>query len=98
MSFLSLAQNALIASVGGFRPILRGFAPGVQDDDVVTFGQMNNQSIESSTSNLFIQSTALPAGVDVTVPTHYNAIAYGEYTVEGELTVDGEFRVVDWPS
>ena len=42
MSFLSLVQNALIASVGGFRPILRGFAPGEQDDDVVTVGQMNS--------------------------------------------------------
>jgi hypothetical protein len=41
MSFLSLVQNALIASVGGFRPILRGFAPGVQDDDVATVAQVN---------------------------------------------------------
>jgi hypothetical protein len=41
MSFLSLAQNALIASVGGFRPILRGFAPGTQDDDVATVAQVN---------------------------------------------------------
>jgi hypothetical protein len=41
MSFLSLVQNSLIASVGGFRPILRGLSNGEQDDDVVTLGQMN---------------------------------------------------------
>jgi hypothetical protein len=41
MNFFRLIENALIASVGGFRPILRGFANGVQDDDLATVGQVN---------------------------------------------------------
>ena len=42
MNFLRLIENALIASVGGFRPILRGFANGVQDDDLATVAQVNS--------------------------------------------------------
>jgi len=41
MNFLRLIENALIASVGGFRPILRGFANGEQDDDLATVAQVN---------------------------------------------------------
>jgi hypothetical protein len=40
MSFLTKIGNALIANVG-FRPILRGFANGEQDDDLATVGQVN---------------------------------------------------------
>lgn len=39
MNFFRLIGNALIASVGGFRPVLRGIANGVQDDDAATVGQ-----------------------------------------------------------
>ena len=42
MNFFRLIENALIASVGGFRPILRGFANGVQDDDLATVAQVNS--------------------------------------------------------
>lgn len=72
---------------------LGGIAPGENDDEVVSVGQFKNDA----QSNLFMQNTQFPEGKTGTVPLGYNAIAYGEYTVNGTLTVDGEFRVVDWP-
>ena len=41
MNFFTLIGNALIASVGGFRPVLRGISNGVQDDDAATVGQLD---------------------------------------------------------
>jgi hypothetical protein len=90
MSFLSLVQNALIASVGGFRPILRGFSPGAQDDDVATVGQVNalqppvpfsvsvslEQDFSGSISGLI---TILPETVEVPLAT----IGTGEGQISG---------------
>lgn len=76
---------------------LGGILPAENDDEVVTLGQLNVQPVTSSTSNLFMQNTEFPEDLTATVPTGYNAIAFGTYTVNGDLTVDGEFRVVDWP-
>ena len=95
-----MAITAVLRAVGQrlyhglqFKVIGTGFAPGVQEGDLVTYEQV----VTSSTSNLFIQNTEFPAHTTATVPQGYNAIAYGTYTVNGTLTVDGEFRVVDWP-
>ena len=82
----------------GGRFKLGSLAPAEEFDEAVTLGQLNVQAVTSSTSNLFIQNAGFPAGLEATVPAHHNAIAYGEYTVDGDLTVDGEFRIVDWPS
>jgi len=40
MSFLTLLGDALVVKLG-FRPKLRGFAPGTQDDDLVTKAQLD---------------------------------------------------------
>ena len=40
MSFLTLLGDALVATAG-FRTKLRGFAPGTQDDDLVTKAQLD---------------------------------------------------------
>ena len=40
MSFLTLLGDALVVKLG-FRPKLRGFAPGTQDDDLVTLAQLD---------------------------------------------------------
>lgn len=91
MNMWNVANGVLYHLFGG-RWRLGGIAPAVLDDEVVTLGQAN-----SLPSDLLIQATQLAEGKSVTVPEGYNAIAYGEYTVNGTLTVEGEFRVVDWP-
>lgn len=75
-----------------------GVLSGTLDSDVATLGQLRSgEEMYASKSQLFIQKTSLDRDIEVTVPLGYNAIAYDEYTVNGTLTVDGEFHVTDWP-
>jgi hypothetical protein len=91
-SVLTLFQNVIYHGFGDLR-IMRGFLPGVQDDDLATVGQIRNVS----QSFLYMQATTLPEGEVVTQPADYNSIAYGTYTNLGLLTINGTFKVVDWP-
>jgi hypothetical protein len=93
----TLFENVIYHGFGALR-IMRGFLPGVQDDDLVTVGQALSNALNNSQSFLYMQATTLPAHEVVTQPADYNSIAYGTYTNLGTLTINGTFRVVDWPA
>lgn len=95
-SVLTLFQNVIYHGFGDLR-IMRGFLPGVQDDDLVTVGQALSSALNNAQSYLYMQATTLPEGEAVTQPADYNSIAYGTYTNLGLLTINGTFKVVDWP-
>jgi hypothetical protein len=87
-----LERGRRIRPFGGSHRI-GGVLPGVLPEDAVNLDQVQS----GVPSDLLMQNTVLSEGKTLTVPASYNAIAFGEYTVNGDLTVDGEFRVVDWP-
>lgn len=78
---------------------INGILAGTSDSDVVNLKQFRDgEESYASKSQLFIQKTSLDRDIEVTVPSGYNAIAYDTYTVNGNLTIEGEMHVVSWPS
>lgn len=42
--------------------------------------------------------TTVPTARALTVATNTQVVLFSSFTVDGQVTVDGELRVVNWPS